>query len=182
MGCAMGESIPLDCQDWANTKVAYRFFGSGQVSEADIMGGRFQSTHVRFAASGGPILILHDTTEFNYQREQPALIGSAKSVNSERDKAGRLRSHIICAILMHLSLAVLTEGLSLGLAAIKFWKRKKFKGTNALKKKINPTRVPIEKKESTQWLENLTQSTELLGEPSRCVHIGDPESDIYELF
>ncbi len=29
---------------------------------------------------------------------------------------------------------------------------------------------------------DLTQSTELLGEPTRCVHIGDRESDIYELF
>jgi len=29
-----------------------------------------------------------------------------------------------------------------------------------------------------RWLENLTQSTELLGEPPRCVHIGDRESDI----
>ncbi len=51
-----------------------------------------------------------------------------------------------------------------------------------LKNKINPTRVPIEKKESVRWLENLTQSTQLLGEPARCVHIGDRESDIYELF
>ena len=83
---------------------------------------------------------------------------------------------------MHSSLAVTTEGLALGLTAVKFWTRKKFKGTNALKKKINPTRVPIEKKESVRWLENLTQSTELLGEPPRCVHIGDRESDIYELF
>ena len=32
--------------------------------------------------------------------------------------------------------------------AAKFWTRKKFKGTAALKKKINPTRVPIEEKES----------------------------------
>ena len=31
-------------------------------------------------------------------------------------------------------------------------------------------------------MENLTQSTQLLGEPARCVHIGDRESDIYELF
>lgn len=31
-------------------------------------------------------------------------------------------------------------------------------------------------------LENLRQSTLLLGEPTRCVHIGDRESDIYELF
>ena len=178
----MGESIPLVCQDWANTKAAYRFFSNERVSEEDILGGHFQSTRDRFAAAGEPILILHDTTEFIYQREQPALIGSTKRVNSGRDKAGRLRSHTICGILMHSSLAVTVEGLPLGLAAIKFWTRKKFKGTNALKKKVNPTRVPIEKKESIRWLENLTQSTELLGEPARCVHIGDRESDIYELF
>lgn len=68
------------------------------------------------------------------------------------------------------------------MSAIKFWTRKKFKGCNALKKHINPTRLPIEKKESYRWLENLSQSTELLNEASRCVHVGDRESDIYELF
>ena len=83
---------------------------------------------------------------------------------------------------MHSSLAVTTDGLPLGLTAMKFWTRSKFKGCNALKKKINPTRVPIEKKESIRWLENLTQSTALLNDPERCVHIGDRESDIYELF
>jgi hypothetical protein len=94
----------------------------------------------------------------------------------------RLRPHTVCGILMHSSLAVTTEGLPLGLAAVKFWTRKKFKGTAALKKKINATRVPIEKKESIRWVENLKQSTELLDDPGRCVHIGDRESDIYELF
>lgn len=83
---------------------------------------------------------------------------------------------------MHASLAVTTEGLPLGLTAIKFWSRKKFKGANALKKKVNPTRVPIEEKESIRWLDNLEQSTVLLNDPTRCVHIGDRESDIYELF
>jgi hypothetical protein len=63
-----------------------------------------------------------------------------------------------------------------------FWTRSRFKGTNALKRSVNPTRVPIEQKESIRWLENLKQSTELLGEPGRCVHVGDRESDIYELF
>jgi hypothetical protein len=57
------------------------------------------------------------------------------------------------------------EGLPLGLAAIKFWTRKNFKGTDALKKKINPTRVPIGQKESVRWLENLKQSTAILGAP-----------------
>ncbi len=37
-------------------------------------------------------------------------------------------------------------------------------------------------KESYRWLENLRQSIALLGSPERCVHIGDRESDIYELF
>ena len=83
---------------------------------------------------------------------------------------------------MHSSLAVTAEGLPLGLAAIKFWTRSNFKVTNALKRKVNPTRVPIEAKESVRWLENLKQSTNLLGEPSRCIHIGDRESDIYESF
>jgi hypothetical protein len=83
---------------------------------------------------------------------------------------------------MHSSLVVTTEGLPLGLAGIKFWTRSKFKGTNALKKRINPTRVPIEETESVRWLENFQQSTALLAEPQRCVHIGDRESDIYELF
>jgi len=178
----MGRSIPLVCQDWANTKAAYRFLSNDRVSEADILAGHFQSTRDRTAATDGLVVVLHDTTEFTYQREKSEAIGITKSINSGRDKAGRLRSHTVCGILMHSSLAVTTEGLPLGLAAVKLWTRKKFKGTAALKKKINPTRVPIEKKESIRWLDNLKQSTELLDDPGRCVHIGDRESDIYELF
>jgi hypothetical protein len=182
LGSAMGQSIPLVCQDWTNAKAAYRFFSNDRVSEADILAGHFQSTRDRTAAIERLVLVLHDTTEFSYRREKPEAIGITKAINSGRDKAGRLRSHTVCGILMHSSLAVTTEGLPLGLAAVKFWTRKKFKGTAALKKKINPTRVPIEKKESVRWLENLKQSTELLGDAGRCVHIGDRESDIYELF
>jgi Transposase DNA-binding len=182
IGSSMGQSIPLVCQDWANAKAAYRFFANDRISEADILAGHFQATRDRTAATDRPVLVLHDTTEFSYQREKSAAIGITKSINSGRDKAGRLRSHTVCGILMHSSLAVTTEGLPLGLTAVKFWTRKKFKGTAALKKKINPTRVPVEKKESIRWLDNLGQSTELLGDPGRCVHIGDRESDIYELF
>jgi Transposase DNA-binding len=127
IGSAMGRSIPLVCQDWANTKAAYRFFSNDRVSEADILAGHFQSTRDRAAAAEGLILVLHDTTEFS---------GITKSINSGRDKAGRLRSHTVCGILMHSSLAVTIEGVPLGLAAVKFWTRKKFKGTAALKKKI----------------------------------------------
>jgi len=147
-----------------------------------ILAGHFQATRDRFAATDGPVLVLHDTTEFSYTRESKEAIGILYKSCGRKDKDGRPRLHTLCGILMHSSLVVTTEGLPLGLAAIKFWTRSKFKGTNALKRKVNPTRVPIEAKESVRWLENLKQSTELLDEPSRCIHIGDRESDIYEMF
>jgi hypothetical protein len=128
------------------------------------------------------ILMLHDTTEFAFHRNDVARIGILHKSHLRKDKEGRPIQYTVCGILMHSSLAVTTAGLPLGLAAIKFWTRDQFKGCNALKKKINPTRVPIEQKESYRWLENVKQSTALLDDPRRCVHIGDRESDIYELF
>jgi Transposase DNA-binding/Transposase DDE domain len=179
---AIGETIPMACQDWAGTKAAYRFFSNERVSEQEILSGHFQATRDRFRATEGWVLVLHDTTEFSFQREDPSAIGITYKVNSGKDPAGRFRMHTVCGLLMHSSLVLTTQGLPLGLAAVKFWTRKEFKGTNALKKKINPTRVPIEAKESIRWLENLKQATALLKEPERCVHIGDREGDIYELF
>lgn len=178
----MGGSIPFACQDWASTKAAYRFFANERVGEADILSGHFAATRARYDGCKGPILLIQDTTEFSYQRANTNAIGITKNVNSGRDKDGRWRHHTVCGMLMHSSLAVTTEGLPLGLAAVKFWTRKKFKGTAQLKKKINPTRIPIEKKESVRWLDNLRQSIDCLGEPERCIHIGDRESDIYELY
>lgn len=177
-----GDSIPLVCQDWANTKAAYRFLDNDRVSEAQILSGHFQATSERAALTDGPILVLHDTTEFSYKREDIDAIGKTRINIAGAYRDGMPRYITACGILMHSSLAVTSEGLPLGLTAIKFWSRKKFKGTNALKRKINPTRVPIEEKESIRWLDNLKQSTQLLGDAARCVHIGDRESDIYELF
>jgi len=182
IGDAMGESIPYACQDWANTKAAYRFLSNARVDEEDILSGHFAATRTRCDAFDGPILLLQDTTEFSFQRANVSAVGVTKSINSGRDKKGRVRHHTVCGMLMHSSLAVTTEGLPLGLAAVKFWTRKKFKGTKALKRKINPTRGPIEKKESVRWLDNFRQSIALLGRPARFIHVGDRESDIFELY
>ncbi len=187
----IGRTIPLACGDWAATKAAYRFLDNDRVSEAEILAGHFQATRERFAAVEGPVLVLHDTTEFSFTREDAHAIGLTKKVaKGHKDKAGRQRMHTVCGILMHSSLVVTTNGLPLGLAAIKLWTRKKFKGTNALQGKtldggkhsINTTRIPIEEKESVRWLENARQATAILGDASRIVHVGDRESDIYELF
>ena len=187
----LGQTLPLACGDWANTKAAYRFLDNDRVSEAEVLAGHFQATQTRFAAVDGPILVLHDTTEFSFTRSDTEAIGQTRKVGcGHKNKAGRQRMHTVCGILMHSSLAVTTDGLPLGLTAIKLWTRKKFKGTDALngkgidggKHSVNFTRIPIEEKESIRWLENVRQSTANLGDANRCVHIGDRESDIYELF
>lgn len=178
----LGQSIPLACQDWSSVKAAYRFLSNPRVDEGAILAGHFAATRQRAQATKGPILVVHDTTQFTYARESRQAIGVLHRSCAGYGKDGRPRLHTVCGVLMHSSLALTREGLPLGLAAIKFWTRSAFKGTNALKGQVNATRVPIETKESLRWLENLQQATELLGEPERYVHIGDRESDIYELF
>src|SRR5437763_14745299 len=137
----LGQSIPLACQDWTNTKAAYRFLSNRRVSERPILSGHFQATRDRVAATDGPILVLHDTTEFVYYGESAQTLGLLK----EGFKGGE-ESYAVRGVLTHSSLAVTPEGLSLGLTAIKFWRRSMVKAANALKRSVSPTRVPIEHK------------------------------------
>ena len=182
LGGAMGASLPLACQDWAATKAAYRFFDNDRVSEAQILAGHFAATASRVAVTEGPLLILHDTTEFVYHRVRPEPIGLTGQYPCRNTSYDRRQFYTVCGLLMHTSLGVTPDGLPLGLCAIKFWTRASFKGTSTLKRHINPTRVPIEQKESLRWLENMRQASVLAADPARCIHIGDREGDIYELF
>ncbi|MBK3804435.1 IS4 family transposase [Azospirillum brasilense] len=179
---ALGESLPLACQDWANTKAAYRFFANDRVGEGDILAGHFEATRRRVAAALGVILVVQDTTEFSFERERPDQVGWTYKGNGNNHRQGGVRPYTACGLLMHSSLAITTDGLPLGLGAVKFWTRKTFKGTGALKRHINPTRVPIDGKESIRWLDNMRRTAELFGDPGRCVHVGDRENDIYEFF
>src|ERR1039458_8751381 len=75
----VGATTPWACQDWANTKAAYRFFGNDRISEANILAGHFASTLERFASSSSfPVLVLHHTTEFSYRHEDVEPIGVLK--------------------------------------------------------------------------------------------------------
>jgi hypothetical protein len=161
-----GQSIPRACQDWANTKAAYRFFSNERVDETSLLGGHFQCTRERLEASTGPVLVLQDTTEFACGARRP------------EPRAARANG----GVLMHSSLAVTTAGVPLGLAAIKFWTRDHKRAGQSKQSKVNSTRVPIQNKESHRWLENLRQATQCLGQARRCVHVGDRESDIFGLF
>jgi hypothetical protein len=112
----IGQTIPFACQDWANTKGAYRFLSNERVSEQEILSGHFQASAERFRATEGPVLVLQDTTTFSYQRERPELIGYTGKTTIKKGKHGLQHPLTQCGILMHSSLAVTAEGLPLGLA------------------------------------------------------------------
>ena len=172
----IGGTVPMACQDWAATKAAYRFFDNPRVTDRAILGGHPAATAGRFTATAGTVLVLHDTTEFSFARSTPDGGGYLSYVK------GRHATRTAGGVLLHSSLAVTTDGLPLGLAAAKLWSRRAFKGTNAAKRTVNPTRVPIEQKESVRWLDGLAEATGRLGDPGRCAHVGDREADIFELF
>ena len=179
-----GRSIPQMCEDWAMTKATYRFLSNERVEENEILSGHFGQTTKRVSACRGPVLILHDTCEFTYKRENPDEIGTTrKSKNPNKFVTFRNKEYKVCGLLMHASLAVSEEGLPLGVTSVRFWTRKTFKNTTQMKRHVNPTRIPIEKKESIRWLQNLESSNDLLlCDPSKLIHIGDRECDIYEFF
>ena len=68
LGAAVGQPLPLACQDWAGTKAAYRFFASPRFGEDAVLAGHFAATAARCAASGAtPLLVVQDTTELVYK-------------------------------------------------------------------------------------------------------------------
>lgn len=86
----MGESIPHACQDWANTKAAYRSLANKRVEESDILSGRFAATRERYDASEGPILLLQDTTVFSFQRAVPGATGVTRMFPAARREVNSL--------------------------------------------------------------------------------------------
>jgi hypothetical protein len=182
MSHKLGSSVPMACQDWANTKAAYRYFSNPNISEDEILEGHFKSTKQRFEEVDGPVLVLHDTTEITYNRIQPQKIGFTRKCANKKGLFNQKIKRAQCGILMHSSLVVTPEGLPLGLCANKFWTREKFKNAKSLYRKKNATRIPLEEKESWRWIDGLKRSNNLLGDNHRIVHIGDRESDMYDFF
>jgi hypothetical protein len=176
-----GQSIPQAFEAWSATKATYRFLSNERIEESEILQGHFSQTYKRIAAHTGPVLVLHDTTACTYHRKNPEAIGYTRKSKLLKHRADMPSEYKVCGVLMHASLAVTSEGLPLGLAAVCFWSRKVFKNTCQLKRHIQPTRIPIEKKESIKWLKNLGSATKGAGiNALQLIHISDRERDIYE--
>lgn len=139
-----GKSIPEQFDDWSKIKAAYRFLSNERVEESEILSGHFSTTKKCMKQSTGPILILHDRSEFSYKRKKPEDIGFISKKKKLSPINREMPQHItVCGILMHASLAVTQSGLPLGLTSTRFWTRNVFKQTKQMRRHINLTRVPI---------------------------------------
>lgn len=58
MSNGLRETIPLACQEWANTKAAYRFFSNPRLTREEILSGHFASTQARATAIPEAFLVL----------------------------------------------------------------------------------------------------------------------------
>ena len=134
----IGESIPMACEDWSATKAAYRFLSNERVSEQEIRSGHFQATQERVRASAGTVLVLHDTTEFTFKRDDPDLIGNTVVVPGRKHINGKPERRAVCGILMHSSLVVTLEGLPLGIARDKVLEQKRVQGNQRFKENNQP--------------------------------------------
>jgi hypothetical protein len=117
------------------------------------------------AARGRHVLILQDTTEINYEAK------------AERKRhLGKVGNGEDIGLFAHPALIVdAADGMVLGLAGAKIWRRTKVKA-----KKYQ--QLPIEKKESFRWLDTAMTARKRLSGAAMATVIGDREADIYELF
>lgn len=178
----IGKPIPVACDDWANTKAAYRLLSNDRVTDKEILSGHFEATRGRMSAAKGPLLILHDTTEFVFKRGDGLAVGwPRKQPGGSGPGRIAVRLHTKYSVFMHSSLVVTPTGLPLGLAAAKLWTRPEVTPRKALSEREYKALSP-EKKESFRWFENVRDATDLLGSPERCVHVADREADILALY
>lgn len=161
------------CEDWSETKSAYRFFQNEKVKPSEILATHRQKTAQR-ADAYGTVLAIQDTSYFNYT-SHPKTEGLGEISMKKGKNVKEIYAH---GLAMHACLAVTTQGLPLGLLSQKISARE---SRSTRGKKSNRDRVPIEEKESFRWLESLRDTVGVMGD-CRAVTVCDRECDIYDFF
>lgn len=166
------------CQDWAQTKAAYRFFGNEKVSYKEILESHITSTQKR-CNKHNTILAIQDTSYFTYTAHSKTT-GLALITRTQ----GNYRNFDNVGLMMHTSLALSNEGLPLGILDQKIYSREAV--SKDKKKPKNDRRyqsMPIHEKESNRWLESLMTSYNVFANKNtQIVTICDREADMYDFF
>ncbi len=173
LAVALGQqpTAPINqaCEEWADTKAAYRFFGNiKKVTPEGICGPHHNRTVERMSRHK-LVLAIQDTTFFNYTHHpQTEGLGEIGTKKQQQQGFG-----------LHSTLVVTPTGLPLGTLTQQFFTRpigEPAHTPNELRQ------LPIEEKESYKWIKAFEQTLELSPAGVEVVTVCDREADIYEMF
>jgi hypothetical protein len=160
------------CEDWAETKAAYRFFQNKNVVPEEIMEAHRQKTAKR-AKAYPTVLAIQDTSCFIYT-SHPNTAGLGRVSVKKGRHVEKIYSN---GLTIHACLAVTTDGVPIGLLDQKITARE---SRTAEERKLADL-TPIERKESYRWLAAL-KTTKQVMEEARVITVCDREADLYEFF
>jgi hypothetical protein len=157
------------CEDWADTKAAYRFFGNTKkVTPAGISAPHQQRTVERMRQHS-LVLAVQDTTFFNYTHH-PQTEGLGEIGTKKQQQRG---------FGLHSTLAVTPAGVPLGTLTQQYFTRPIGYPAHT---PAELQRLPIEAKESYHWLKAFEQTLALTPAGVEVVTVCDRDADIYEMF
>jgi hypothetical protein len=170
MQLAMQPNGPINqaCEDWADTKAAYRFFDNNKVTPERIRTPHHQRTVERMTQHT-QVLAVQDTSFLNYTHHpQTKGLGAIGTKSQHQRGFG-----------MHSTLAMTTQGMPLGLLTQAFFTRPEDEPSHRPEECRN---LPIEEKESYRWLQAFEQTLTLVPPGVQVITVCDREADIYEMF
>jgi len=166
------------CEDWHETKAAYRFFQNGNVDVGRIMEAHRAKTAAR-AAGHGAILAIQDTSYLVYTQHQ-----KTKGLGKISLKKGKNKDKIYSrGLVMHTCLAVSDKGTPLGLLDQKVFARelRPDHERQGAPGRSGHDILPVEEKESYRWIEALNTTSKAVA-GSEVVTVCDRECDFYDFF
>jgi hypothetical protein len=166
------------CDDWSETKAAYRFFRNDKVKYQEIAKGHQQATTCR-ADSLKTILAVQDTTYFTYTH--PKTKGLCKLTKNR----GKHKEEVpVLGLVMHSTLAVDCDGLPLGVCNQQIYSRPPVsEKVKKLKKISHNTAVATKEKDNYRWIKALEETVKTFsGRSENVITICDREADMYDFF
>ena len=166
------------CEDWQETKAAYRFFQNENVDVGKILEAHRGKTSTR-ASSHRTILALQDTSYFVYTNH-PKTKGLGTISMKKGTNIDKIYSQ---GLVMHTCFAVTTEGMPLGLLDQKIFARElrpDHERRSAGGKAVHDV-LPVEEKERYRWVEALEETSKAIP-GSHVVTVCDRECDFYDFF
>ncbi len=162
-------TLPRALRDRAQLAAAYRFLSHDEVTLARVVEPHAQQT-VQRAAAEREVLVLHDTTEFEF--------------SSMREGLGRLASDARVGFFLHAALAVSIDAdhRPLGVLDTHTWVRPPARRARRNGRPLNgaeSARLPD--RESLRWKGGVERVQERLDPHARAIHVADREADSFAL-